>query len=92
MERVFFSASEANGKVGKKVWVKINNLYDVKKGLPGTVIMAICLDQSTDGVGVRVDWKSTPSGSDAIMTVFTKNEYECYLNEEQGLDLRMTFD
>jgi hypothetical protein len=92
MERVFFTLTEANAKIGRKVWVKVNNLYDVKKGIPGTVMRAVCLDQSVDGFGVWVDWKLPPSGLGAIMTVFTKNEYECYLNEEPELSTEIGYD
>ena len=92
MERVFFTLAEANAKVGRKVWVKVNNLYDVRKGLSGTVMRTACLDQSVKGYGVRVDWKLPASGSSAIMTVFTKNEYECYLNEEPELSIAIAYD
>ena len=92
MERVFFTLAEANEKVGRKVWVKVDNLYDVRKGLPGTVMKTACLNQSVKGFGVRVDWKLPPSGSGAIMTMFTKNEYECYLNEEPALDIEIAYD
>ena len=90
MELVFFSSAEANAKVGKKVWVKVNNLYDLKKGFLGTVMKSVCLDQSANGFGVKVDWQVSPSG--AIMTVFTKNEYECYLNEEPESFLKIDYD
>ena len=92
MELVFFSPAEAKSKVGRKVWVKVNNLYDVRKGTPGTVMTSICLDQSANGFGVRVDWKLPPSGLGAVMTVFTKNEYECYLNEGPALDTGIAYD
>ena len=92
MELVFFSPAEAKSKVGRKVWVKVNNLYDVRKGLSGTVMRTVSLDQGAKGYGVRVDWKSPSSGSGAIMTVFTKNEYECYLNEEPELSIAIAYD
>jgi hypothetical protein len=91
MERVFFSLSEANTKVGRKVWVKVNNLY-INKGVPGTVVGSVCLDDRVKGFGMRIQWNSSRSGSDAVTTVFTKNEYENYLNEEHASDPRITFD
>jgi hypothetical protein len=92
MEHLFFSLEEANAKIGKKVWVKVHNLYTVKIGITGTVTMAVCLDQVADEFGVRVDWKLPLSASDTIITVFTKNEYQSYLNEEADLPPRITSD
>jgi len=92
MERLFFTLAEADAKVGRKVWVKVNNLYDVRKGILGTVMKTVYLDQSGNGFGVWVDWKLPLSGFGAIMTVFTKNEYECYLNEEPELSIAIAYD
>jgi hypothetical protein len=93
MERDFFSLAEANAKVGRKVWVKVDNLYDVRKGVPGTVSRAICLDERVNGFGVRVDWKQTPSSIlGRMMTVFTKNEYDRYLTEEPESSAKIAYD
>jgi len=92
MERVFFTITEAKANVGRKVWVKVDSLYDVKKGISGTVSGVVCLNESVNGFGVRVDWKLPPSGFGAIMTVFTKNEYECYLAEEPESSPKIAID
>ena len=92
MERVYFTLAEADSKVGRKVWVKVNNLYDLRNGIPGTVMKTVNLEQSINGFGVWVDWKPPPSDSGAIMTVFTKNEYECYLNEGPELSITIAYD
>ena len=92
MARVFFTHTEAEFKIGRKVWVKVSNLYDVKKGLLGTVSQEVCLDRGANGFGVRVDWKLPSSGPAAMMTVFTKSEYEIYLNEEPESPPKITYD